>query len=125
VLGILAVRTVWTGLRVRAASEVPADADSRGRAYATAVGATASNPSTILSWAAIFAAASSLAHASAPLVVIGVGAGSLTWVTCLAGLTALVRRNLGATAVATADVVAGAGMLGFAGVLGYRTVRTL
>jgi len=81
---------------------------------ATSVAATASNPATIASWAAIFAAASGAGAADAPvLMVAGVGIGSLCWVTLLAGGTAAARRAVGARAIRTADVVAGAGLIAF------------
>jgi len=123
VLVWLGARALVAAVRVRSALEVRADVAGPRRAFLTSVGATASNPSTILSWAAIFAAASSATHASALPLVLGVGFGSLTWAATLACVIAAVRRKLGTRAIAAADAVAGIGMLGFAGVLGYRTLR--
>lgn len=125
VLGWLGLRAVASALRVRTGLEVPDDTADARRALLTSLGATASNPSTILSWGAIFVAASSAAHAAPLPLVIGVALGSLCWVSVLAWVVAYVRRRLGPRAVTTADAVAGAGMLGFAGVLGYRTLRNL
>ena len=66
------------------------------RGFLTALSATASNPLTIASWAAIFSAASAAGAAGsvgrAVLLVVGVGIGSLTWDVTLAGGTALVGR---------------------------------
>ena len=83
------------------------------RAFATAVAATASNPATIASWAAIFAAASVSAADAPAFLVAGVGVGSLCWVTLLATGTATARRAVGAKAIRIADVVAGVGLVVF------------
>ena len=100
------------------------------RAFATAVAATASNPLTIATWAAIFAAASTAsvgAAASTPagaaLLLGGVGLGTLTAFSALSTLVTLVRSRFGPRLLATVDVVAGAGILGFAGLLGWRTAH--
>jgi len=63
-LGALALRTAT---RVRDRAEPPAAIGSAPRAYLTALGATAANPPTIASWAAVFAAASTarLTHTEA------------------------------------------------------------
>ena len=50
-------------------------------------------------------------------------AGSLAWVTTLAGGTAAVRRAVGVRAVRVADAVAGLGLLAFGGMLGWTTLR--
>src|ERR1700719_3155293 len=67
-----------------AGGESPFEVSTPRRAFLTALGGTASNPSTIVSWGAIFAAASSagFVHTSgaAVLLVVGVAIGSLTWV---------------------------------------------
>jgi putative LysE/RhtB family amino acid efflux pump len=93
------------------------------RAFATALAGTASNPLTIASWAAIFAAASAAGAADtvggALLLVVGVGAGSLTWVVTLASGTALARRAAGDRAMRAADAVAAVGLVGFGGALAY------
>jgi hypothetical protein len=52
----------------------------------------------------------------------GVAAGTLTAFTTLSVAVALVRERFGPRLLATVDVVAGAGLLGFAGVLGWRAV---
>jgi putative LysE/RhtB family amino acid efflux pump len=57
VLVLLGARTLWSAFRVRLGGESTEEVSSPGRAYLTALAATASNPSTILSWAAVFAAA--------------------------------------------------------------------
>ena len=58
VLGLIGARTLWAAFRVRLGGESEEEVASPRRAFATAVAATASNPLTIATWAAIFSAAS-------------------------------------------------------------------
>src|SRR5215470_2165925 len=58
VLAYIGVRTVWAAWRVRMGGEGAAEVATPRRAFWTALAATASNPLTIVSWAAVFAAAS-------------------------------------------------------------------
>ncbi|MGB8649851.1 MAG: LysE family transporter [Mycobacteriales bacterium] len=120
VLVHLGARTLHAAWQVRAGLEGDA-AVSPYRAFRTSLAATASNPLTVVSWAAIFSAASADA-APVPLVA-GVGLGSLTWVTTLAVLTAVMRKAVGVRAVRVADGVAGLGLVGFGGALGWRTLH--
>ena len=121
VLAWLGVRMVVTAFRVRTGLEVAADVATPRRAFLAALAGTASNPATIASWAAIFAAASAAVGAGAVPLVAGVGIGSATWVTTLAAGVALLRRAVGPRVERVADLAAGLALLGFAGVLGYRT----
>ena len=130
VLAAIGARTLWAAFRVRLGGEVPAEVATPGRAFATSVAATASNPLTIATWAAIFAAAStaSLGGAGsspidAALLLGGVACGTFTAFTALSTLVALVRTRFGPRLLATVDAVAGAGLLGFAGLLGWRTAQ--
>jgi putative LysE/RhtB family amino acid efflux pump len=91
---------------------------------------TASNPLTIATWAAIFTAASAAAvgdaatsAGGAALMLGGVAVGTLTAFTALSLLVAAVRDRFGPRLLATVDVVAGSGLLGFAGLLGWRAVH--
>jgi putative LysE/RhtB family amino acid efflux pump len=120
VLLVLGARTLWTGLRVRHGGEARSEVATPRRAFLTALAATASNPSTIASWAAIFAAASIAVDGASPLLVAGVGLGSLAWVTLLATGTAGARRALGPRVIRLADTIAGAGLIVFGGALAYR-----
>ena len=114
VLLLLGARTLRDAFKARAAAEAKGEAASPRRAFATSVAATASNPATIASWAAIFAAASGAGASGGPvLLVAGVGLGSLCWVSLLATGTAAARRSVGPRAIRIADVVAGAGLIGF------------
>ncbi len=130
VLGVIGARTLWAAFRVRLGGEAPEEVASPPRAFATAVAATASNPLTIATWAAIFTAASAAAVGEAAtsadgaaLMLAGVAAGTLTAFTALSLLVAAVRDRFGPRLLATVDVVAGAGLLGFAGLLGWRAVH--
>jgi putative LysE/RhtB family amino acid efflux pump len=127
VLVVLGARTLHGAFRVRLGGEADEEVASPRRAFLTSLGATASNPLTIASWAALFAAASVAGAADSPTSAValltGVGLGSLTSVTVLAVGVSLTRRWVGPRLLRTVDTVAGAGLLGFAGVLGYRTLH--
>ena len=130
VLAVIGARTLWAAFRVRLGGELPEEVASPGRAFATSLAATASNPLTIATWAAIFAAASTASlggaggsGAGVVLLLAGVGCGTLTAFTGLSALVALVRSRFGPRLLTAVDVVAGAGLLGFAGVLGWRTAH--
>ena len=126
VLIALGVRTLWSAFRVRAGFEAAEEVASPRRAFATSLMATASNPLTIASWAAIFAAASTAeigrTSGATLLLVAGVGIGSLTWTSLLAGGVAVARRWVGPRLLKAVDIGAGAGLVGFGGVLGYRAL---
>lgn len=130
VLALIGARTLWAAFRVRLGGEAAEEVATPRRAFATAVAATASNPLTIATWAAIFAAASTASvgtaagtSAGAALLLGGVALGTLTAFTLLSTLVALVRGRFGPRLLAAVDGVAGAGLLGFAGLLGWRTVQ--
>lgn len=53
----------------------------------------------------------------------GIGLGSIGWFAVLTAGVALAGRRLGDRAVQAADVVAGAGLVGFGALLGVRTLR--
>jgi putative LysE/RhtB family amino acid efflux pump len=125
VLVFLGVRTLWSAFRIRLGTD-EGEALSPKRAFLTALSATASNPLTIASWAAIFSAASAAGAAdsagSAVLLVAGVGLGSLVWDGILATATALVGRAAGPRLLQTVDLVAGIGLISFGCVLAYSVV---
>jgi putative LysE/RhtB family amino acid efflux pump len=126
VLVVIGVRTLWSAFRVRTGGESLDEVASPRRAFGTALAATASNPLTIASWAAIFAAASTAGAASggsAPLLLAGVGIGSMSWMCLLTGGIALVRHSVGDRFVRTVDVIAGFGLLAFGGALAWRTAH--
>ena len=129
VLAYIGYRTLWSAFRVRLGGVSEAEVATPRRAFATAVAATASNPLTIATWAAIFTAAGAAAvgdaassASGAALLLGGVALGTLTAFSLLSLLVAAVRGRFGPRLMATVDVVAGAGLLGFAGLLGWRTL---
>lgn len=127
VLVALGARTLLSAFRVRLGAEIEAEVATPRRAFLTSLAGTASNPLTIASWAAVFAAASSAGAAATPggavLLVLGVGLGSLAWMAALATGTAVARRRIGGGAIRVADSFAGMGMIGFGGALGYTTLH--
>jgi putative LysE/RhtB family amino acid efflux pump len=127
VLAVMGLRTLRTAQRVRLGLEVPAEVVTPGRALRTALAATASNPLTIASWATAFAAASTASvvggWGDGVALLAGIGLGSVGWFTVLTGGVTVAGRRLGDRAVQAADVVAGAGLVGFGAMLGFRTVR--
>ena len=126
VLLVLGARTLWSAFRVRTGGEAVEEVASARRAFATALAATASNPLTIASWAAVFAAASTAGAAEqggTAVLLTGVGLGSLSWMCVLTGGVALARRALGPRALRVVDALSGAGLVGFGGVLAWRTLR--
>jgi putative LysE/RhtB family amino acid efflux pump len=115
VLLALGLRSLRDALHARSDDAEDAARTPR-RAFLAALAGTAANPATIASWAAIFAAASGTADTPV-LLVGGVGAGSLCWVTLLATGTATARRAAGPRAIRVADAIAGAGLVVFGCVL--------
>jgi putative LysE/RhtB family amino acid efflux pump len=122
VLAVLGARTLWSAFRIRLGGESDDELATPRAAFLTALAATASNPLTIASWAAVFAAAST-AGGGGPLLLLGVGLGSLTWMTILAGGVSVASRWVGPRLLRTVDGVAGAGVLGFGALLAYRAMR--
>jgi putative LysE/RhtB family amino acid efflux pump len=127
VIAALGVRTLWSAFRVRLGGESIEEVASPRRAFVTALAATASNPMTILSWAAVFAAASTASAidgtADSVLLVCGVGCGSLAWFTMLSLGLAAIRSRVGDRMLALVDVGSGVGLLLFSGALGLRAAR--
>jgi threonine/homoserine/homoserine lactone efflux protein len=127
VLALLGARTLWSAFRVRLGGESLEEVATPRQAFLTSLAATASNPTTILSWAAVFAAAStaSAVHGTGEtlLLVAGVGCGTLTWFTTLSVGLSAIRSRVGDRLLAAVDVGSGLGLLTFAGVLGFTTAR--
>jgi putative LysE/RhtB family amino acid efflux pump len=96
------------------------------RAFLTSLAATAANPATIVSWAAVFAAAGAAGAADtatgAAMLVAGVGLGSLAWVSLLATGTAGAGRAFGPRAIRVADLIAATGLLAFGAALALHTL---
>jgi putative LysE/RhtB family amino acid efflux pump len=127
VLAYLGFRTLHSAFRVRLGGETLVEVSTPRRAFVTALGATASNPLTILSWAALFAAASTTGAAQtgpqAVALLVGVGVGSGLWHLLLTGAVAMARRYVTDRLLVVVDVIAGMGLVGFGGVLAARAIR--
>ena len=126
VLGALALRHA---VRAGEASEPATTTASAGRAYLVAVGATAANPLTIASWAAVFAAASTarITHTVTDdvLLLAGIGLGTASWFTVLSTAMALVRRLAGRRVRQAIGVISGLGLIAFGVILAWQTVASL
>jgi putative LysE/RhtB family amino acid efflux pump len=125
-LAFLGVRTFWSAFRVRLGGESEEEVSSPRRAFLTSLAATASNPMTIASWAAIFTAASTAdlvgSGFTASALIAGVAAGTFSWFLALSLGLALARRRVGLRLLVVVDAVSGAILVGFAGLLAWRTV---
>jgi len=125
----LGARTVWQATRIRAGAEADGEVLAPRAAFRTSVIATASNPMTIASWAAIFSAAS-VGHvadttSTAAVLLLGIGVGSFAWFAVLSTVTGrLIRRRVSARALRMADVLSGTGIAAFGLLLGWRTARS-
>jgi threonine/homoserine/homoserine lactone efflux protein len=122
ILGALALRNAT---RVGNQAEPSTKITSAPRAYLMALGATAANPLTIASWAAVFAAAST-AHIShtatgAVLLLAGIGLGTASWFTVLSSAMTLVRRLAGRRVHQAIDVISGLGLIAFGILLAWQT----
>jgi putative LysE/RhtB family amino acid efflux pump len=126
VLIYLGARTLWSAFRIRLGGETGEELATPKRAFVVALGATASNPLTIASWAAVFAAASTAGASEGTAVLAllaGVGLGSLAWMVLLTGGVSLAGRFVGDRLLRTVDGLAGVGLIGFGGLLAFRTLR--
>ena len=127
VLLALGARTIWTAFRVRLGGETPGEVTTPRRAFATGLAATASNPLTIASWAAVFAAASTAGATSTTggtiALLLGVGLGSLAWHVVLTGVVGVARTRVTDRGLQIVDLVAGTGLVVFGGLLGLHAVQ--
>jgi threonine/homoserine/homoserine lactone efflux protein len=127
VLLAIGARTLWSAFRIRSGLETGEETISPVRALRTALIATASNPLTIVSWAAVFAAASTarIAHTTPTAVALlaAVGCGSFTWFAALSVAVAIARRRVGQRGLRIADALSGLGIMGFGGLLGWRAIH--
>jgi len=123
VLVALGARTLYSALRVRSGFESEAEVATSSTAFRTSLVATASNPMTIASWGAIFAAASAASLATTPLsaglLVLGVGLGSMAWFTILSVGMGRLGRRVPERGLRVADGAAGVGLIGFGAALAY------
>jgi len=124
VLAYMGCRTLAAAWRMRHGGETEGETTTRGAALRTGLVATASNPLTIISWAAIFGAATTASlvadSVTAIALLCGVGLGSVLWFVLLAGLASRAGKRLGYRTLAVIDAVSGVGLLVFAALLGVR-----
>jgi threonine/homoserine/homoserine lactone efflux protein len=124
----IGARTIHDAFRIRIGGESDLEVMSASAAYRTGLLATASNPLTILTWAAVFsgAAVSDLAGdpAKAAAFVLGNAAGSLVLHLSLAGVMSALGTRLDAAALRVIDLVSGVGLVAFGGLLGVRTITS-
>jgi putative LysE/RhtB family amino acid efflux pump len=127
VLVVLGARTVWSGFRARLGLETAAEVATPRRAFTTALAATALNPLTIALWTAAFPAAAATGHTRSLTtttgLLTGVALGTLSWYTAFSTAVSLARRRVGPRLLATVDVAAGTGLVGFGALLGYRSLH--
>ena len=126
-----AVLAALGGLALRHATqtghqaEPPTQITSAPRAYLMALSATAPNPLTITSWAAVFAAASTarITHTTtaAVLLLAGIGLGTATWFTVLSTAMTLVRRLAGRRVHQAITIISGLGLIAFGIILAWQT----
>ncbi len=128
VLVHLGLRTLYDAFRVRLGAESDLEVVTPGAAYRTALLATASNPLTILTWAAVFsgAAVSDIAGDAgrAAAFVLGTALGSLLSHLLLAVAMSALGSRLNPTALRVIDVFSGVGLVLFGGLLATRTITT-
>lgn len=127
VLVYIGARTMWHGIRARGGMETLEEVADPRKAFLTGLAATAANPSTIISWAAIFTAAHTADVAtsggSAAVLLAGIGIGSFSWFVILSVLSGLVGSRLGEKVQRPIDVLSGLALAGFGVYLGVATLR--
>lgn len=126
-LACVGLRTLRAAWRIRLGAETPEETVTARAALRTGLVATASNPMTIASWAAIFGAASAggaeRTAGAAAFLVLGVGLGSLAWHVLLVLLLRLLRRRVGDRTLRVIDGLAGGLITAGGVVLGVRALR--
>ncbi|MDQ1695121.1 MAG: hypothetical protein QOJ03_474 [Frankiaceae bacterium] len=124
---VLGGRTVWHAARVRHGGESEGEVLAPGAAFRTSLAATASNPTTIASWAAIFSAAS-VGHVAdtwttATAMLAGIAVGSFAWFAALSTAAGRFGRRLTDGHLRAVDALSGTGIAAFGGILAVRTLR--
>ncbi|AOS62810.1 LysE family translocator [Actinoalloteichus hymeniacidonis] len=122
ILLVLGVRALTSALRTTPGDVETGDVLAVRRAFLTGLGATASNPLTILSWAAVFAAVSAAGGETgdSSMLLIGVGVGTFCWFGLLSVLVAGLGRFIGPSVRRTIDLVAAVGLLVLAVLLAWQ-----
>lgn len=127
VLGWLGVSALRAARRPASEGGLPDTVAGPGRALRTGLVVTASNPTTIASWAAIFLAAGTAGVADGPArtgaLLAGIGLGTAAWFATLTGAVHLLRARVTPRALAAVDVASGLLLLGFGAALAVRAVQ--
>lgn len=122
-LGVRALQAARTPLR---AGDLPAEVATPLRALRTSLAATASNPTTVAAWAAVFLATTTAevteGAARTGLLLLGIGIGTMTWFALLTAAVRALRGRVTDRGLRTVDVAAGAGLVGFGVVLAVRVL---
>jgi threonine/homoserine/homoserine lactone efflux protein len=118
-LAWLALRTLTARPAEQTSAPTERAATRRGgllAAWASTLGLTLTNPTTILSFAAVFAGVglAGVGYAAATLTVIGVFLGSACWWLILSGGVNLLRARFDARGMRVVNIVSGLALLGFA-----------
>jgi threonine/homoserine/homoserine lactone efflux protein len=125
-MGIRSLRYTW---RAWSDLETPEGPMSPADAFITGVTATASNPLTIASWAAIFVAASvSVQTHSFPAIAVfvtGIGIASLSWFSFLTLLSVAALRRIANQWKRLLEILCGAGLLFLGLLVGSRALFAL
>ncbi len=125
-LGILALRSAR---RVPEGGAPSTEITSAPRAYLVGLGATAANPLTIASWAAVFAAASTARVArtalGATILLAGIGLGTSIWFTALSITMALLRRLAGPRVQQVIYIASGLGLISFGIALAWQSLANV
>jgi threonine/homoserine/homoserine lactone efflux protein len=105
-------------IRARPAEKAAAPArDGSASIYASMLALTLTNPTTILSFAALFAGlglgAGGRDVTAAVLIVLGVFLGSALWWLCLTGVLTSLRHSLNGRVLRTVNVLAGLALIAF------------
>jgi threonine/homoserine/homoserine lactone efflux protein len=110
-LVFLGLRILWSTRRISPTPPFAPELISWRRALVTGLAVTASNPLTIASWGAIFAAASVSGTADsigeAVALILGIGTASCFWFVVLALTGGAASRRLGPRSLSVVDVVCG------------------
>ena len=126
VLVLLGVRALQAARRPLLAGALPAEVATPARALRTSLAATAANPTTIASWAAVFLATTTAEVSEGAgrtgLLLLGIGLGTLGWFTALTGVVRLLRDRFSESGLRVVDVLSGLGLVAFGVVLAVRVV---
>lgn len=126
VLVLLGARALRAARQPLPAGALPDEVATPARALRTGLAATAANPTTIASWAAVFLATTTAeltrGATRTGLLLLGIGLGTLAWFTALTGVVRLVSGRVTDRSLRRVDTASGLGLLAFGVVLAVRVV---